>query len=70
MSISGVENSLHQAMKNLLIEWQQTRMDWRDIKSQEFEEKYLEALPHHIARATLVATEINALLRKARSDCE
>ena len=69
MSSEGIENSLHEAMKNLLIEWQNTRTYWRDVKCQEFEQKYLEPLPHQVARATLVIAEINALLRKARNDC-
>ena len=69
MSASGVENNLVQAVKDLSLEWQQTRTCWRDIKSQEFEKKYLENLSHHVARARVVIAEINVLLRKVRTDC-
>ncbi|MEA3189061.1 MAG: hypothetical protein QOD99_2891 [Chthoniobacter sp.] len=70
MNISGVENHLAQALKNLSAEWQQTCADWRDVKSQEFEKNYLEALPHHVTRAAAVMVEINALLKRVRHDCE
>lgn len=70
MNLNGVENQLTQAVKNLLREWQQTQESWRDAKSDEFARQYLENLPHQVRRAAAVITEINALLKKVRSDCE
>ena len=70
MSTRGSAANLVQAMKDLSVEWQQTKASWRDVKSQEFERTYLDVLPSHIARATAVMEEIDALLRKIRSDCE
>ncbi|MES2568726.1 MAG: hypothetical protein V4710_01575 [Verrucomicrobiota bacterium] len=70
MSTRVSSSSLAQAAKELSIEWQQTRASWRDIKSQEFEQKYLDALPPHLARTMAVIEEIDALLRKVRHDCE
>lgn len=70
MNTSGAENNLAQALKNLSAEWQRARDHWRDVKSQEFEEKYLEPLPHHVGRASAAIAELNALLRKVRHDCE
>jgi hypothetical protein len=62
--------NLIQAMKDLSVEWQQAKEHWRDAKSHEFERHYLEPLPREIARATTAIEEIDALLRKVRSDCE
>ena len=62
--------NLVQAMKDLSLEWEQTKSYWRDGKSHEFERTYLEHLPREIARATSVIEEIDAVLRKVRSDCE
>ena len=62
--------NLGQAVKELSIEWQRTRSHWRDVKSTEFEQKFLDDLPSSIARATAVIEEIDAILRKVRSDCE
>ena len=70
MSTAGIDNNLIQAVKDLSADWQQAKYYWRDIKSREFEEKYLEELPHHVARATTVIAELTALLKKVRSDCE
>jgi len=62
--------NLVQAAKDLAVAWDQTQEAWRDVKSREFEENYLEQLPGHIARATAVIEEIDALLRKVKADCE
>jgi hypothetical protein len=70
MSTSGVENIVTQAMKNLMAEWSDVRPHWRDVKGTEFEKEYLEPLPHHVARAVGVITELNTLLRQVRHDCE
>jgi hypothetical protein len=70
MSTSGVENIVSQAMKNLMAEWNELRPSWQDLKAVEFQKNYLEPLPHHVARAVGVITELNVLLRQVRHDCE
>ena len=70
MSPKGSAANLILAVKELSLEWQQTKSSWRDIKSQEFERTYLEEIPDHANRATFVMAELDALLRKVRSDCE
>lgn len=62
--------NLAQAVKDLSIEWDQIKASWRDVKSREFEEKYLEPIPGQVARATSVIEEIDAILRKVKADCE
>jgi hypothetical protein len=62
--------NLAQAMKELSLAWQRTRADWRDAKSIEFDDRYLEVLPQHVARATSAMEEIDNLMKKVRSDCE
>ena len=62
--------NLAQAVKDLLVHWQETQTYWRDVKSREFEQKFLADLPHHAARAATVIEEIDGLLRKVRIDCE
>ena len=70
MSTKGSASLLTQAVKDLSINWQQTKSSWQDVKSIEFEEKYIEVLPGYAAQATSVMDEIDILLRKIRSDCE
>jgi len=68
MSTSATQ--LAQALKELSLEWEQTREYWRDAKSREFEGKFLSELPQHIRRAVDAMEEIETVLRKVRSDCE
>ena len=62
--------SLTEALKELSRQWDYTKSYWHDAQSQDFENKYLEELPHHIARTALVVEEINTILQKIRTDCE
>ena len=68
--MSASAPQLLQAMKELSVEWDRTRSFWRDMKSLEFEKKYLAELPHHIRRAADAMEEIEAVLGKVRTDCE
>ena len=70
MSVKGSANNLVQAVKDLMFEWDQTKAFWNDVKSREFEHKYLEDLPSHAVRATAVMEELDGLLKKVRNDCE
>jgi len=70
MNVRGSASALALAVKELSLEWQRTKPYWRDVKSLEFEHKYLEDLPHLASRAIEVIGEIELLLKKVRSDCE
>jgi len=70
MNAAGSAANLVQSMKNLNLQWQETQASWHDGKSQEFEKRYLEPLPGHIATALTVMEEIDLLLKRIRSDCE
>jgi hypothetical protein len=70
MSTKGSAANLVQAAKDLANEWEQTKSHWHDVKSQEFEHKYLEDLPGNVRRAALMIEEIDVVLRKIRSECE
>ncbi|HEY2344238.1 MAG TPA: hypothetical protein VGH90_14435 [Chthoniobacteraceae bacterium] len=70
MSVRASGSNLAQALKNLMIEWGDTKMYWRDVKSMEFEKSYLEDLPQYVGRTAAVIEELDNVLRKVRSDCE
>ena len=70
MSTKGSASNLQEAMKNLSIAWAQVKEDWRDAKSIEFEEKYIESLPRDVSQAIEAMEEVDTLLRKVRRDCE
>jgi hypothetical protein len=70
MSTKGSGSNLAQAVKDLSNAWEQTKSQWHDVKSQEFERTYIEILPAHVKHAAAVIEEIDSLLKKVRSDCE
>jgi hypothetical protein len=70
MSVRSAAAGLSQAGEELWNAWQDTKVHWADVKSAQFEETYLADLPRQIAQASIVIEEIDALLRKIRTDCE
>ncbi len=70
MSTKGSASNLVQAVKDLSVEWQMTKDHWRDVKSAEFEAKYIAPLPDYMVRALGVMEELDVILRKVRKDCE
>jgi len=70
MNVGASASNLMQSLKELKLEWERTTTYWRDAKRVEFEHKYLENLPHDVARATVVMKEIADLLKEIRNDCE
>ena len=70
MTTSGSAGGLFQALKELSMQWEQARAHWHDVKSQDFERKYIEGLPNLVVRGTKAIEELDALLRKVGADCE
>jgi len=70
MNVRGSAAVLAQSMKDLSLEWEQAQVSWRDVKSRDFSEKYLEPLPAYVARAMAAMEELDAILQKVRKDCE
>lgn len=70
MSLHENTATLEAALKNLRVQWEAARMEWRDAKALEFEDAYLRELPHLVARATNAIGEIDALLGKVHRDCD
>ncbi len=56
--------------KDLWAHWQQTKADWRDSKSKEFEDKYLAELFASVDKTVGVIEQLDKLLQKIRKDCE
>jgi len=63
-------SNLAQAARLLNLEWEKTKEHWRDTKSIEFEHHYLEDMPGQVAAAISAMEELEALMKKVRTDCE
>lgn len=70
MSTAGSAANLVQAARDLSNQWQQAKVYWHDVKSQEFERNYIEGLPIQVEHAVAAMEELENILRKVRSDCE
>ena len=70
MSTRASASNLSRATQDLVLEWQETKTRWRDVKSREFEERFLEKLADHVSKVRPVMDEIDTLLNKVRKDCE
>ena len=70
MSMSGNKGRLVGLTRDISLEWAETRNYWRDVKSEEFERRFMSELTVHVNRAVLVLDQMDELLKKVRSDCE
>ena len=70
MNLTANGKVLVTATTNLSRQWTDTRQQWQDAKSMEFEQSYLADLQSHVDRAGLVLDEIERILMRIRKDCE
>lgn len=70
MNIGTDGRVISTATKELSLKWQQTRDSWRDAKSQEFEQKYMNELIGSVDRAVAVLDQLDKVVARIRSECE
>ena len=68
--MSGNKGRLVGLTRDISLEWAETKNYWRDVKSEEFERRFMSELTVHVNRAVLVLDQMDELLKKVRSDCE
>jgi hypothetical protein len=70
MNIGTDGRVISTATKELSLKWQQTKDSWRDAKSQEFEQKYMDELIGSVDRAVAVLDQLDKVVARIRSECE
>jgi len=70
MKLGGNKSRLVGLTRELSQAWTETKNNWRDAKSEEFERLYIAELSANVNRAVMVLDQLEELLKKARSDCE
>jgi hypothetical protein len=68
--MNAVGTRLTATTRELWARWCETRSQWRDEKSQEFEEKYLADLVSAVEKSVAAIEQVDKLLLKIRKDCE
>jgi len=70
VSLSAKRTRLAAVTKELALDWAQTKATWKDAKSEEFEQKYLQELFTGVDSAMTVLDHLDKVLTKIKSDCE
>lgn len=70
MNLSGNKAQLSGATKELLLRWSETKTFWRDGKSHEFEEHYIEELRARVDKAMTLIDKLEEVLQKVHKDCD
>jgi outer membrane murein-binding lipoprotein Lpp len=70
MNLSANAARLSALTKELSNRWQETRDEWLDAKSAEFDQKYMEQLISNVDTSVAVIEQLSKLVEKIRSDCE
>ena len=69
VSLTTPWTELNTALKDLRVLWQQTRAEWNDPVSQEFEERYWDQLENQVVAALRAMDRLAPILAKAQRDC-
>ena len=70
MSITTSKARLDTLTRELASNWAQTKYSWRDAKSQEFEQRFMDELLASVNRTTTSIQELEKIVAKVRNDCE
>jgi len=70
MSLNSSKSRMAAITRQLWLQWQETRNDWKDEKSLEFERRYLQELTTRVDKAVTVMDKLDNLLTKVKNDCE
>jgi uncharacterized protein YeaO (DUF488 family) len=70
MSLHASRARLAALTKDLSGKWELTKEHWKDSKSREFEQKYMDELMAGVNRAVTSIQELDKIITKVRNDCE
>lgn len=69
MSLNPVVRQLQQSMKDLIVEWQSVKGQWRDSASRDFEKQHLEPLEPASRAALTALSQMDEVIGRAKRDC-
>ena len=69
MSLNAGWTELNTALKDLRVLWEQTKTDWHDPVSREFEERYWTPLEGQVVSALRAMDRLGPILAKAQREC-
>jgi hypothetical protein len=70
VNLSGNKSRLVGVTNELSLRWAETRNYWRDAKSHEFDQKYMQELLARVDKAVTIIEKLDEVMKKVHSDCE
>ena len=70
MGVYESRGQLAKALKDLTDRWSDTKMDWDDVVSERFEERFLAPLDVDLRNATSAMDHMAQILSQVRRDCK
>ena len=69
MSVAS-SSSLETCTRDLMLAWERAQEQWRDAKSHQFGQTFIQPLPERVVQARDAMAHLETLLRKIKNDCE
>jgi hypothetical protein len=70
MGVYEARGQLSKALKDLMLRWNETKMDWDDAAARAFENSVLEPLQRDAKNAASVMDSAAETLQQVRRECE
>jgi thymidylate kinase len=70
MNINATKARLSGLLKQISLQWEQTRSTWTDEKAREFHERYMTTLMAEAEKALTAMDRLEVLAKKVKEDCE
>ena len=70
MSVAGNKARIATATRELAVRWQEAQQHWRDVKSQEFDQRYMQELFARTGNVLEAVEKLEELVKKIRKECE
>ena len=70
MSMNANKSRLTALTKNISLRWVETQNYWRDVKSEEFDQRFMQELFPSVNKAAAAIEKLEELLKKIRKECE
>lgn len=70
MNLSGSKSRVTGLTKEISLRWADTKTHWRDAKSAEFEQRFLQELFPRVNQAAAAVEKLEELFKRIRKDCE
>ena len=70
MSLTADRTRLRAITTELTVRWEETKQHWKDARSQEFEQRFMQELLARVDKAVVAIEKLEKVAARARSDCE